>query len=195
MKLELIILRHGETEWTLSGQHTGITEIALTSEGEKEAEDLAQILLRLLHGRIPAVYVSPRQRAVQTAKLSMPNVDFSIEPLIAEYVYGQYEGLTPQQIEARSPGWNIWRDGCPGGETTAEVGARADRFLASAVVSASTPVVAVTHGHFSRILAARALGRPPEEGSIFASSTASVSVVKDKHDKPSLYLWNLTSNL
>lgn len=193
--MELIIVRHGETEWTLSGQHTGITEVPLTAEGEREAQGLVPILQRLLHDRTPIVYTSPRQRAVRTAMLSMPNVYFRVDPLIAEYVYGQYEGLTPQEIEARSPGWDIWRDGCPSGETTAEVGARADEFLASAVMTASAPVVAVTHGHFSRILAARALGRPPEEGSIFASSTASVSVVKDKRGRPSLYLWNLTAKL
>lgn len=195
MELDLIIVRHGETEWTLSGQHTGITDIPLTAEGEREAAGLVPILLRLFRDRVPIVYTSPRQRAMKTAKLSMPNFDFRIEPLIAEYAYGQYEGLTPQQIDALSPGWDIWRDGCPGGETTAEVGARADRFLASSVVSASVPVVVVTHGHFSRILAARALGRPPEDGSIFASSPASVSVVRDKHEMPRLYLWNLTTKL
>lgn len=195
MKLELIIVRHGETEWTLSGQHTGITEIPLTMEGEREAHSLVPILLRLLHDRIPIVYSSPRERAMHTAKLSMPTFDFTIEPLIAEYVYGQYEGLTPQQIEALSPGWDIWRDGCPNGETTAEVGARADKFLATHVLGASAPVVVFTHGHFSRILAARALRRPPEEGSMFASSPASVSVVKDQHARPRLTLWNLTTKL
>lgn len=193
--MELIIVRHGETEWTLSGQHTGVTEIPLTAEGEREAERLVPILLRLFRDRIPIVYTSPRQRAVKTTKLSIPNVDFSIEPLIAEYGYGQYEGLTPREIDALSPGWDIWRDGCPGGETTSAVAARADQFLASAVMDVTAPVVAVTHGHFSRILAARALGRPPEDASIFASSTASVSVVKSKHERPSLYLWNLTTKL
>lgn len=195
MTLELIIVRHGETEWTLSGQHTGITEIPLTMEGEREAHNLVPILLRLLHDRVPVVYSSPRQRAVHTAKLSMPSFEFSIEPLIAEYLYGQYEGLTPQQIEAVSPGWDIWRDGCPGGETTDQVGARADKFLASNVLSTSVPVVVFTHGHFSRILAARALRRPAEEGAMFASSPASVSVIKDQHGRPRVSLWNFTTKL
>ena len=193
--MELIIVRHGETEWTLSGQHTGITDIPLTAEGEREAQHLIPILLRLFRDRLPIVFTSPRQRAVQTTKLSMPGFDFSVEPLIAEYVYGQYEGLTVEEIDAISPGWDIWRDGCPDGETTAAVGARADEFLASVVIDAQSPVVAVTHGHFSRVLAARALGRPPEDASIFASSTASVAVVKNKHERPTLHLWNLTAKL
>jgi broad specificity phosphatase PhoE len=193
MNLELIIVRHGETEWTLSGQYTGVTDIPLTANGEQEAERLVPILLRLLDDRVPVVYTSPRHRAIETAKLSMPHCTFVVEPLLAEYLYGQYEGLMPKQIKGLSPGWDIWRDGCPDGETTAAVGARADKFLSSRVVSGERPVVAVTHGHFSRILAARALERPPQDGSMFASSTASVSVIKSQQDERCLYLWNLTA--
>ena len=191
--MELIIVRHGETEWTLSGQHTGLTDIPLTANGKREAKRLAPILVRLFDGRFPVVFTSPRLRAIETAKLSMPDLHFTVEPLLAEYGYGKYEGLTLMQIQALAPGWDIWRDGCPDGETTADVGARADAFLASRVDNEDAPVVAVTHGHFSPILASRALHRPPEDGSIFTSSTASVSVIKTRHDRPSLHLWNMTA--
>jgi broad specificity phosphatase PhoE len=123
----------------------------------------------------------------------MPDFDFRVEPLLSEYGYGRYEGLTMREIQALAPGWDIWTDGCPGGETTADVAARADEFLALRTVPVERPVMAVTHGHFSRILAARALRRPPEDGSIFAISTASVSVVKDHDERRSLYLWNMTA--
>ncbi len=191
--MELIIVRHGETEWTLSGQHTGVTEVSLTAAGEREAERLSPILLRLLGNRDPDVFTSPRHRAIETTKLSLPDFDFTVEPLLSEYDYGRYEGLTPREIQALAPGWDIWTDGCPDGETTADVAARADEFLAFRAVSAERPVIAVTHGHFSRILAARALRRPPEEGSMFASSTASVSVVKDYHKRRRLDVWNMTA--
>jgi len=192
-RLELIIVRHGETEWTLSGQHAGATEVSLTAAGEREAERIGPILLRLLGDRDPVVFASPRHRAVETAKLSMPDFDFTVEPLLSEYGYGRYEGLTLREIQALAAGWDIWTDGCPGGETTAGVAARADEFLALRAESAERPVIAVTHGHLSRILAARALRRPPEDGSIFAISTASVSVVKDQYERRSLYLWNMTA--
>lgn len=191
--MELIIVRHGETEWTLSGQHTGLTDIPLTANGQQEAGRLAPILARLFDGRVPLVFTSPRRRAIETAELSMPDLNFTVEPLLAEYGYGKYEGLTARQIQALSPGWDIWRDGCPDGETTADAGARADAFLASHADNEDAPVVAVTHGHFSPILASRALRRPPEDGSIFASSTASVSIIKSQHDRRSLYLWNMTA--
>jgi probable phosphoglycerate mutase len=191
--LELIIVRHGETEWTLSGRHAGVTEISLTAAGEREAERIGPILLRLLGDRDPIVFTSPRYRAVGTAKLSMSDFDFPVEPLLSEYGYGRYEGLTLREIQTLAPGWDIWTDGCPDGETTADVAARADEFLARRAVPAERPVIAVTHGHFSRVLAARALRRPPEDGSIFGISTASVSVVKDLHERRSLYLWNMTA--
>lgn len=191
--MELIIVRHGETEWTLSGQHTGVTEIPLTAAGEREAEGIGPILLRLLGDRDPVVFTSPRHRAVETAKLSMPDFDFTVEPLLSEFDLGRYEGLTLREIQTLAPGWDIWSDGCPGGETTAAVAARADEFLARRAGSAERPVIAVTHGHFAPILAARVLRRPAEDGSMFAISTASVSVVKDHHGRRSLYLWNMTA--
>jgi probable phosphoglycerate mutase len=193
VQVELILVRHGETEWTLSGQHTGLTDLPLTANGEREAEHLEPLLLRLLEDRVPVVYTSPRQRAIATARLSLPHFTFVVEPLLAEYQYGRYEGLTSEQIHVLSPGWNIWRDGCPEGETTAAVGDRADQFLNVRVLGEVRPVVAVTHGHFSRVLAARALARPAQDGAMFASSTASVSVIKSQEDESSLYLWNLTA--
>jgi broad specificity phosphatase PhoE len=190
--LELIIVRHGETEWTLSGRYTGITEISLTTGGEREATAVGPILRTLLGGREPVVLASPRRRATDTARLSMPAATVIAEPLLAEYDYGRYEGLTIQEITALSPGWDIWRDGCSNGETTQAAGFRADEFLDLRVVPEAAPVVAVTHGHFSRILAARALRRPASDASMFAMSTGSVSVIKDSAEGRCLHLWNVT---
>jgi probable phosphoglycerate mutase len=191
--LELIIVRHGQTAWTLSGRHTGRTDVPLTAAGRQEAAALAPILVRHLDGRVPVVFTSPRLRAVETARLCMPHRDVTVEPLLAEFDLGDYEGLTLDQIHVQAPGWDIWRHGCPGGETTAAAGARADEFLAARVSGTDAPVVAVTHGHLSPILAARALRRPAGDGSMFAISTGSVSVIKTQHDRPSLYRWNMTA--
>ncbi len=193
--MELIIVRHGQTEWSLSGRHTGVTEIDLTTEGEVEAIRLAPILDRILGGRSPTLFVSPRKRALATAALALPGFTARVEPLLAEYGYGSYEGLTREEIQIQVPGWEIWNDGCPDGETLDQVGLRADRFIGEQVIGVEGPVVAVTHGHYSRILAARALDRSARDGSLFDSATASVSVIKEVRGRHILSLWNLTADL
>jgi len=192
--VELIIVRHGQTPWTITGQHTGTTEVELTDDGVREVALLAPHLARVLGGRTPRVFSSPRVRAQQTAELALPGLDPIIEPLLAEYDYGRYEGLTMAQIRELEPAWSIWADGCSGGETTDQVAARADAFLASRHVDGDGPVIAVTHGHFSRVLAARALGRPATDAAMLASSTASMSVVRDEHAGRGLFLWNFTGH-
>jgi broad specificity phosphatase PhoE len=193
--MELIIVRHGETEWTLSGQHTGVTDLPLTPNGRRQAERLRPFAARLLDGRDPVMYTSPRQRAIATAELAFPARPAAPQPLLAEYDYGDYEGLTTAQITGRRPGWDIWRDGCPNGELTDEVGARADLFLRQAIGnSTGAVVVVVTHGHFSRVLAASALGLPAGHGQLFASDTASISVIGDHHGKRCIQLWNMTAD-
>lgn len=192
--MELLIVRHGETEWSLSGRHSGVTDLPLTAKGVQEAERLGPIILRFLGGREPVVFTSPRRRALETARLCMPKNVVTTEHLLSEYDYGEYEGLTIAQIHETAPRWEIWSDGCPKGETTAAVGARADCFLNAFVMKTDGPVVAVTHGHYSRILAARALGKPAEDGSMFASSTASISIVKNMGHRYGLYLWNMTTD-
>jgi probable phosphoglycerate mutase len=193
--VELIIVRHGETEWTISGQYTGSTDLALTPNGHRQAVSLRLLLDAVIAGRHPVIYSSPKQRALGTARLAFPDAQPRAEPLLAEYDYGEYEGLTADQIGALQPGWDIWDDGCPGGETTDQVGSRADDFLRSYVDSSVEPVVVISHGHFSRALAARALGRPASTGRLFASATASVSVVKDYHGERCIGLWDVSADL
>jgi broad specificity phosphatase PhoE len=193
--MKLIIVRHGETDWTLAGRYTGATDVLLTANGRREAASLPQLLDHLLDGHPPVVVSSPRQRATETAVLALPDCHPLIEPFVAEYDYGDYEGLTGEQILLRAPGWDIWPDGCPNGETTADVGTRADAFLRTTAENCTEPLIVVTHGHFSRILAARALGLAPEYGRLFASTPAAVSLIEDHHGERCLGLWNVDAAL
>ncbi len=193
--MRLIIVRHGETEWSLSGQHTGKTDLPLTANGRAEASQVASLVAHVLQGQKPTVVTSPRQRAVETTALALPGLPAIIEPLAAEYDYGDYEGLTTEQIRELAPGWVLWDDGCPGGESVADVGKRADAVLSAHAENHSEPIVIVTHGHFSRILAARALGLPPEQGRLFSSDTASISIVEDHHGERCIGLWNAHPSL
>lgn len=193
--MRLIIVRHGETEWTLNGRHTGATDLPLTANGRREASSLTSLLARVLAGQRPMVVSSPRKRATETAALALPERSPTIDPSVAEYNYGDYEGLTSEQIRRLAPGWDIWRDGCPHGESTADVGARADDFLRATVEECAEPVLVFTHGHFSRILAARALELGPDCGRLFTSETASVSVIEDHRGERSIALWNVGPGL
>ena len=193
--MELVIVRHGETEWTISGQYMGSTDIGLTSNGRRQAASLRLLLDGVLRGRTAVVYSSPRKRAIETAKLALPQGRAAVELLLSEFDYGAYEGLSPDQIAVLRPGWDIWRDGFPDGDSAADVGSRADRFLEGYVERSLGPVVVVSHGHFSRILAARALGLTAGRGDLFASATASVSVIEDHHSKRCIGLWNASADL
>ncbi len=192
--MRLIIVRDDETDWALAGRYTGATDVLLTANGRREATSLPSLIEHVSGGRSPVVVSSPRQRAaVATATLALPECDLSIDPLVAEYDYGDYEGLTSEQIRRRAPGWDIWRDGCPHGESTPEVGRRADAFLRTTVQKCAGPLIVVTHGHFSRILAARALGLAPEWGRLFASVPASLSLIEEHHGERCLGLWNVAA--
>jgi broad specificity phosphatase PhoE len=193
--MRLVIVRHGETDWTVAGRYTGSTDVALTTNGRLQAASLRSLLERVLQGQRAALVSSPRRRATETAALALPALRMTVDPLVAEYDYGDYEGLTTQQIRHLEPGWDIWRNGCPDGESTAEVGQRADAFLGAHDGNDSQPVVVVTHGHFSRILAARALGLAPEYGRLFASATAAVSLIEDHHGERCIGLWNADTAL
>ncbi len=194
-QMRLVIVRHGETDWTLAGRYTGTTDVGLTANGRQQAAALPSLLRRVLHGQRPVLVSSPRQRATETAALALPAHRTVVDPLVAEYDYGDYEGLTAEQIRQLAPGWDIWRDGCPDGESTADVGRRADAFLRAHASSGTRPVVVVTHGHFSRILAARALRLAPEYGRLFASATAAVSLIEDHHGERCVGLWNADAAL
>jgi broad specificity phosphatase PhoE len=179
-KHRLVLLRHGETEWSKSGQHTGRTDLELTENGRAEATAAGRALgdLELYN---PMVVTSPRRRAVSTAELAGLTVDEKSR-LIAEWDYGSYEGLTTAQIRESQPGWLIWTHGCPDGETVAQVSGRADRAVALAMEHmASRDVVFVGHGHFSRAVITRWIELPLVEGSRFGMVAGSIAVCGFEH--------------
>jgi broad specificity phosphatase PhoE len=191
---DLILLRHGETAWSKSGQHTGRTDIPLTPNGEAAAKSLAPLLARR---DIVAVFTSPAQRAVRTAALAGLTGAQQDQDLW-EWDYGGYEGLTTAQIQEQHPGWNLWRDGViPGdaahpGETVAEVGQRVDRVLARAEpLLADGDVVLVAHGHVLRVLTARYLLLEPSFGRRLRLDTGTISTLSTEHDDPVISSWNV----
>ena len=185
---EIWIVRHGETEWSLSGQHTGKTDIPLTENGERQAAALRDMLSRVEPVRVLS---SPRARALETARLGGIEVDETTEDL-GEWDYGDYEGLTSPQIHETDPDWTVFVDGCPNGESVADVSARADRVLAHiAGHLADGPVMLFGHGHFSRVLGARWIGLPAAGGASLLLGTAAPSVLSAEHGTPALLRWNL----
>jgi len=184
--MSVIAIRHGETEWSLNGRHTGTTDIPLTDNGRR----LAELLRPALSGRAFAlVLVSPLQRARDTCELAGVAARAIIEPDLVEWDYGKYEGLTPKEIDRQAPGWLIFRDGCPGGETPEQVGARADRVIARAR-AAEGDVALFAHGHVLRVLVARWLRLPPGAGQHFLLDTGTLSVLAHYHGIPALKTWN-----
>jgi broad specificity phosphatase PhoE len=188
------LARHGETAWSLSGQHTGLTDLPLTERGECTARRLGE----RLHGlSFVEVLTSPLQRAKRTCDLAGFGAVAEVVPDLVEWNYGQYEGLTGAQIRAQRPDWNVFRDGCPGGEAPAEVGARADRVLAR-VRRIEGNVLVFSSGHFMRVLATRWIGLDPSaSGARLMLSTASLSALgyEDDLSRPVIRLWNETRHV
>ena len=188
---ELCVIRHGETEWSRSGRHTSVTDVPLTPMGEKQARALKPLLAEVC----PAtVFVSPRSRAMRTAELAGLADLCPIEVLedLAEWAYGEYEGVTTPEIRRSDPDWTIWTGDPPGGETAEQVGARADRVLERVRTAlADGPVVTVGHGHFSRVLAARWLRLPVSGGAMFVLAPASPCLLGSEHGRPAVYRWNV----
>lgn len=185
---EITLVRHGETEWSLSGRHTGRSDIPLTAKGEEAARGLAA----RLEGIAPAaVWSSPSQRACNTCALCGFGTNVVIKDDLAEWDYGAYEGITTKEILASRPGWQLFRDGCPDGEAAADTGARADRIIAE-LRALNAPVLIFSSSHFLRVLAARWLGLPPEDGTKFVLDTTSISVLGYEHDltEPVIRRWN-----
>lgn len=187
------LARHGETAWSLSGQHTGRTDLPLTERGEQNARSLGE---RLKGVTFAKVLTSPLQRASRTCQLAGFGAVAEADRDLPEWDYGQYEGKRTAEILAERPGWQLFRDGCPGGETPAEIGARADRVV-SRIRAVQGNVVIFSSGHILRVLAARWLGLAPAGGKYFLLSTASVSILGYEHDQtePVIRLWNDTSHL
>jgi broad specificity phosphatase PhoE len=194
---ELILLRHGETEWSLAGKHTGRTDIPLTPRGEAAAAALAPILKKR---NITAVFTSPAKRAIETAELALGPVTAiaKTDPDLWEWDYGGYEGLTTPQIQQDQPGWYLWRDGViPGdkdhpGETIESVGERTDRVLSRVrPLLADGDVALVAHGHVLRVLTARWLGLEPVGGRLFSLDTGTISTLGFERDEPVILTWNV----
>jgi broad specificity phosphatase PhoE len=185
----IYLARHGETAWSLTGQHTGLTDLPLTERGERNARRFGE---RLRGVTFTKVFISPLQRAARTCELAGFRGDADVDPDLVEWNYGEYEGLTGDQIHARRPDWFLFRDGCPGGETPAQVAARADRVV-QRVRAVPGNVLLFSSGHFSRVLAARWLGLEGSlAGGYFLLSTASLSALGYEHDRdhPVIRLWN-----
>src|SRR5262245_21135554 len=182
------LARHGETAWTISHQHTGVTDLPLTGPGEAEAVRLGDRLEGL---RLAAVLTSPLQRAVRTCELAGFGSIAELEPDLREWNYGAYEGRTTAQIHAERADWDLFRDGCPGGESPDQIGVRADRVVRR-VRAIEGNVLLFSSGHFLRVFAARWLGLEPGAGKYFLLGTASLSEMGYEHDRsdPVIRLWN-----
>ncbi|WFF05204.1 histidine phosphatase family protein [Micromonospora sp. WMMD1076] len=185
---EILLIRHGETTWSAAHRHTSYTDLELTADGERQARALAPLLAVR---RFARVLSSPRQRATRTAALAGLTVD-AIEPDLAEWNYGEYEGRTTADIQAERPGWTIWTDGGPGGESPEQVGARLDRVLDRvASLLEDGDVALVGHGHSLRVLGARWIGLPPSAGALLRLDTATLSVLGHEHGRRVVRRWNL----
>jgi probable phosphoglycerate mutase len=185
----LYVARHGETAWSLSGQHTGLTDLPLTPNGERNARRLGERLKGMSFAR---VFASPLQRAAQTCELAGFGAVAETDPDLVEWNYGQYEGRCSAEIFAERPDWQLFRDGCPGGESPAQVGERADRVI-QRVRTVPGNVLLFSSGHFIRVLAARWLALGPETaGRYFLLTTASLSALGYEHklSQPVIRLWN-----
>ena len=184
----IYLARHGETAWSLSGQHTGLTDLALTERGERNARQLGQWLSGLAFAN---VFTSPLQRAVRTSELAGFAAVAEIDRDLLEWNYGDYEGRRTAEILVERPDWQLFRDGCPGGESPSQVGARADRVVRR-LRAIQGDVLLFSSGHFLRVLGARWLGLDAAAGKFFLLSTASVSVLSYEHNlsEPVIRLWN-----
>ena len=187
------LARHGETAWSLSGQHTGLTDLPLTERGERNARQLGE---RLRGKPFAKVFASPMQRASRTAELAGFAPVAEKDADLVEWNYGEYEGLRTAEILAKRPDWQLFRDGCPGGESAEQVGARADRVIGR-IRAVRGNILVFSSAHFLRVFASRWLGRPPTGGQWFVLSTGSLSELGYDHDlsEPVIRSWNDTCHL
>jgi broad specificity phosphatase PhoE len=190
MSGELWLIRHGETEWSRSGAHTGRTDLPLTVEGREKAAALARVLAGR---RFALVLTSPLARAAETCRLAGYGDEAEVESHLREWDYGDYEGRTTAEIQKDAPGWSLWMNGVPNGETIEHVAARAELVIARAL-EAEGDVALFAHGHILRILTACWLGLPPNAGKLFALGTATVSTLGYERTTRVITRWNLTAS-
>jgi broad specificity phosphatase PhoE len=184
---EIVLLRHVETEWSRNGRHTGRTDVPLTDAGRALASEIAPQLARR---SFAAVLVSPLRRARETCEICGLGSQAQTRNALMEWDYGDYEGLTSPQIDAQRPGWSLWRDGCPGGESAGDVGRRADTVIAE-VAEIDGDVAIFSHGHILRVLAARWIELDPASGARLILGTGACSVLGQEHDVRAIASWNL----
>jgi broad specificity phosphatase PhoE len=185
---DAVLVRHGQTEWSLNGRHTGTSDIPLTAEGRAEAQAAGR---RIADRSFALVLCSPLSRAIETCRLAGHGDAAQIREELREWDYGDYEGLTSAQIRDERPDWYLFRDGCPNGETADQVGARVDRVIAE-IRGVDGDAAVFGHGHCLRVLAARWLGFAAEDGGRLALSTATIGTLGYEHERPALWLWNET---
>ena len=183
---KVYLLRHGETEWSLNGRHTGVTDIPLTENGRKLARQLRPILAR---EKFVMVLTSPLQRARETCELAGLGTLAGVDRDLMEWNYGEYEGLTTEQIRQTRPAWSVFRDGCPGGESPLQVSVRADRIV-SRVRAVDGNVALFSHGHILRVLAARWISLSASYGENFLLDTATLNVLGYYRESPAFKIWN-----
>jgi broad specificity phosphatase PhoE len=183
---EVVLVRHGETEWSRDGRHTGESDIPLTEQGRRQAVALRP---ELAAWTFSLVLSSPLQRALETCRLAGYGQAVQTRPDLVEWNYGRYDGLTSNQIAATRPDWSLWRDGGPGGELPADVARRADRIIAE-IRGVAGNVLIFAHGHILRVLTARWLAEPAAAGQHYALQTAALSVLGYEHQNPVIWRWN-----
>jgi broad specificity phosphatase PhoE len=194
MPARVLLVRHGATEWSVDGRHTGSTDIDLTAEGRREAVALGVTLHRMLEHdtQPPLVFSSPLGRSLETARTALAEHSPEVTDALKEFDYGIYEGLTTAEIRAKVPDWELFSHGCPEGESLPQVVARADSFVAKLErVAVGRTVVAFTHGHFSRVLTARLIGLPGITADILFNDTASIALVEERRGLLVLRGWNV----
>jgi broad specificity phosphatase PhoE len=183
--VRILLVRHGQTEWSASGKHTSTTDLPLTEAGRRAAASLT-----LREQPFALVLTSPRRRARETCELA--GLSGEVDADLAEFDYGEFEGLATNEIRGRRPWWSLWRDGCPGGETAPQVGDRVDRVISRALW-AGGDVALFAHGHVLRILGARWLGLPASSGASFALDTAAVCELGFERESRVVWKWNVTA--
>lgn len=186
LKQQVVLVRHGETEWARDGRHTSTTDLALTEHGREQALSLRETLQGW---DFACVLSSPLQRAVQTCELAGLSEQMELQPDLVEWNYGRYEGLTLAEITRQAPAWDVFADGCPEGESPAQVAARVDRVIA-AIRAVDGDVAVFAHGHLARAFAIRWIGLPVANAHMFVLDTATLNVLGAYHDSPAIVTWN-----